>query len=131
MSGLLILSSILFPIIAGVLLFLIKPLKEDKARNFYVGCMLLISSAITLCCLYTAGGSITLWSVTENVSIGLRADGLSKIFGTLMSLMFTVVGFYAMGYMEHEENKNRFFAFYMMVFGVLNGIYLSSNLLTM
>ena len=71
MSGLLILSSILFPIIAGVLLFLIKPLKEDKARNVYVGCMLIISSIITLCCLFTAGGSVTLWSVTENVSIGL------------------------------------------------------------
>ena len=131
MSGLLILLSILFPIFAGVLLFLIKPLAEDRPRNIYVACALAVSSAITLLCLFTATGSITLWSITENVSIGLRADGLSKIFGTLMSLMFTVVGIYAIGYMEHEEHKNRFFAFYLMVFGVLNGIYLASNLLTM
>ncbi|MBQ3912304.1 MAG: proton-conducting membrane transporter [Lachnospiraceae bacterium] len=131
MSGLLILLSILFPILAGVLLFLIKPLAEDRPRNIYVACALAVSSAITLLCLFTATGSITLWSITENVSIGLHADRLSKIFGTLMSLMFTVVGIYAMGYMEHEEHKNRFFAFYLMVFGVLNGIYLASNLLTM
>ena len=131
MSGLLIMLSILFPIAAGGLLFLIKPLREDRNRNIFVGAALILSTAITLCCLFTAKGSITLWSVTENVSIGLSADSLSKIFGTLMSLMFTIVGFYAMGYMSHEEHKNRFFAFYLMVFGVLNGIYLASNLLTM
>ena len=77
MSGLLILSSILFPAAAGGLLFLLKPLKEDRARNIYVGICLLISTCITLCCLYTAEGAVTLWSVTENVSIGLRADNLS------------------------------------------------------
>ena len=131
MSGVLILGSILFPVIAGVLLFLIKGLKNDRARDIYTAVMLIISTVITLFTLYTAKGSITLWSITDNVDIAFRADSLSKLFGTLMSLVFTFVGIYAIGYMEHENDKNRFFAFYLIVFGVLNGIYLASNLLTM
>ena len=131
MDGLLILLSIVFPAAGGIMLFVLKPLKEDRKRNIYVGTVLVVSAAITLVSLYLTGGSITLWKITEKISFELSADNLTRFFGTLMCLMFTTVGFYAMGYMEHEKDKNRFFAFYLMVFGVLNGIYLSSNLLTM
>lgn len=131
MSGFVILGSVLFPILAGCLMFLIKGLEESSRRKIYVACALVLSTAITFFALFSAKDSITLWSITETISLRMRVDSLTRLFGILMSCMFTCVGFYALGYMEHEQNKTRFFAFYLMVFGVLNGIYMSSNLLTM
>ncbi len=131
MNGSFILLSILLPIVAGVLLFAVKTLKEDRKRNIYVGIVLIASACISLVTLYFTEGGIVLWKITDRISFELAADNLTRFFGTLMCLMFTVVGFYAMGYMEHDKDRTRFFAFYLMVFGVLNGIYFSSNLLTM
>ena len=102
MGGLLILLSIVFPIACGGVLFAVKALKEDKKRNIFVGFVLILSTCITLTSLYITKGSIVLWKITEKISFELGGDNFSCLFGTLMSLMFTIVGFYAMGYMEHE-----------------------------
>lgn len=131
MNSIILLAPVILPIAAGLIVFAIKGKNADIIRKIYVVCALTICTVLTLITVYTQPGSITLWKITESVSLVLSADNLSKLFSTLMSLMFTCVGIYALGYMEHENDKNRFFAFYLMTYGVLNGIYLSSNLLTM
>lgn len=131
MSEIVILLTILFPLFAGVALLLIKKLKDDKARNSFVVSALVISTVLSYVNIYVTKGSVTLWKISENVSLSMSVDNLSCLFVTLMGFMFTCVGIYAIGYMEHEEDKNRFFGFYLMVYAVLNGIYMSSNLLTM
>lgn len=131
MCGLFLLVPVLLPVAAGLLLFVFKGLNNDRARKIYVITSLVVCAAVSLPAAYCCTGSVTLWSITDKISLVLCADNLTKLFTTLMSLMFTCVGIYALGYMEHEENKNRFFSFYLMTFGVLNGIYMSSNLLTM
>ncbi len=131
MSGIMILISVLFPIAAGCLMFCVKALNDNRKRSFYSVASLVISTVLTLITAYGCSGSIKLWSITENVSIEFSVDNLSKLFATLMSCVFTFVGIYALEYMKHENDKTRFFAFYLMVYGVLNGIYMSSNLLTM
>lgn len=128
----LIILAIVLPAAAGCLMFMIKPLKEnDSARKIYVCISLAISMVISLCAVYLSQGGITLWKVTDRISIYLTVDNLSKLFATLMCIMFTLVGIYATDYMMHENNKARFFAFYLIVFGILNGIYMSGNLITM
>lgn len=131
MNSIFILLSACVPVILGCLMFLIKPLKEDGKRNIYVVVSLAVSLIITLATVFTCKGTVTLWSITEKISLEMHVDNLSKVFACLMSFMFVCVGIYAIGYMKEEKDKTRFFAFYLMVFGVLNGIYMSSNLLTM
>lgn len=131
MSGIFLIIPVMLPIIAGLALFVFKGLDNDKPRKVFIVLSLAASAIFSLIAVYCCNGSITLWKITEKISLEMSVDNLSKLFATLMSLMFTCVGVYALGYMEHEEHKNRFFAFYLMTFGVLNGIYMSSNLLTM
>ena len=129
-----ILSAVLFPIIAGLCLLIIKQKRGEKLQKILFLGATVISAILTLIALY--GGpenisSIRLWAVTEKICMELGTDGISKLFGTLMALMFTVVAFYSVSYMAHDENRFRFYGFYLCVFGVLNGIYMSSNLVTM
>ncbi len=128
---LVLLLPILVPVIGGCLLWLFKCFDNRKTRNIYVGLMLLISAAVTLYITYTCEGTLVLWKITDTASLTLRCDGITKFFATLMSLVWVTVGFYAFDYMQHEENEKRFFAFYLIVMGVLSGIYMSANLVTM
>ncbi len=124
-----LLTSVVIPLIFGLILLVFG----KKIRNLTVPflAMLCFAVLLTLIALYCADGSLRLWSITEKVSFGMHVDGISRLFGTLMSVMFCIVGFYSVSYMAHDENKGRFYGFYLCVFGVLNGIYMSSNLLTL
>ena len=126
-----LLIPILLPIAGGVILLASKKFEDRKIRNIFTGLCLIISAAATLATVFCADGTLTLFKITENAVVSLRCDGLTKFFAVLMSLMWTLVGFYAFDYMKHEEHERRFFGFYLIVMGVLSGIYMSANLLTL
>lgn len=125
----LLLLPICFPLIMGILLFLIK--LNNRQRNIYSAIVMIITVVMSIGVCFFVDGSLEIWQVTEKISISLYADNLTKMFTTFMTIVFTSVGIYAFEYMKHEEYKNRFFAFYLMLMGVLNGIYMSSNLISM
>ncbi len=129
-----IISAVLFPLIAGLCLLITKNKLKGKTSNILFVGATVISAVLTLVALYGAAENIRrvrLWAVTEKICMELGTDGISKLFGTLMALMFTIVAFYSTSYLGHDENRSRFYGFYLCVFGVLNGIYMSSNLVTM
>ena len=128
---LILLLPVIIPVLFGVMLFVFKGFDDRKKRNMYTGAALLISAAVTLIIVFCTKGTLTLWKITESASITLKCDGLTKFFAVLMCLMWNIVGFYAFDYMKHEENEKRFFAFYLIVMGVLSGIYMSANLITL
>ena len=128
---LILLLPVILPVLFGVLLFAVKGFDDRKKRNMFTGAALIISAAVTLCVVFCTEGSLTLWKITESASITLKCDGLTRFFAVLMSLMWNLVGFYAFDYMKHEEDEKRFFAFYLIVMGVLSGIYMSANLITL
>lgn len=132
MCGYLLLLPVLFPVLAGVLMYIIKPFKtSDRLVNIYSVAVLCVSTVITVTVAFAGTEALTLFRVTDNIMLVLKGDNLTKLFATLMSVVFTLVGLYATDYMKHEKDVRRFFAFYLMVFGVLNGIYMSANLITM
>ena len=126
-----LLLPIIVPIVGGILLLAIKNFEDRKIRNIFTGVCLIVSAAVTLATVFCADGSLSLFSITENAVVTLKCDGLTRFFAVLMSLMWTLVGFYAFDYMKHEENEKRFFGFYLIVMGVLSGIYMSANLITL
>lgn len=128
---LILLLPVIIPVLFGIMLFVFKGFDDRKKRNMYTGAALLISAAVTLNIVFCTEGTLTLWKITESASITLKCDGLTKFFAVLMCLMWNIVGFYAFDYMKHEENEKRFFAFYLIVMGVLSGIYMSANLITL
>ncbi|MBO4421556.1 MAG: membrane-associated sensor domain-containing protein [Lachnospiraceae bacterium] len=128
---LILLLPVILPVLFGILLFIYKGFDDRKKRNIYTGAALIISAAVTLAVVFCTSGTLTLWKITESASITLKCDGLTKFFAVLMTLMWNIVGFYAFDYMKHEEDEKRFFAFYLIVMGVLSGIYMSANLITL
>lgn len=74
-----------------------------------------------------------LFTILPNVSISLRADGMSMIFAIVASSLWVIAVFYSMGYMRglNEHAQTRFNAcFALAIFGAI-GVAFSDNLFTM
>ena len=124
-----VLFVILFPVLAGLILPLLKLNKLSK--NIYV---LVASTATSLISLYltfvTKFTEFNLLNINEVFSIGFKNDGLSQIFLLMISILWPIATLYATEYMEHEENQNSFFRYYLIAFGVAIGLTFSANLIT-
>ena len=128
-----ILLTILFPIIMGGLLFLKKydDHHDDKPRNTFLAVSIILTSVLVFALMLFGGKeTLTLLSLGENMPIAFRVDGLSYVFLTLIAILWPIAIFYSFEYMEHEKNKNRFFMFYTMTYGVVIGLATSANLIT-
>lgn len=76
-------------------------------------------------------GTIYVFKVVDlikGLSINFRVDTLGLIFGMVSSSMWVLVNIYTIGYMEHEGNKQRFFAFFSLSLFCAFGIAFSENL---
>jgi multicomponent Na+:H+ antiporter subunit D len=122
---------VLFPIVFGGLLPVL-PFKSEKARNIYTE-LIVVLNTVFVWALFTntPSGELTLFQLTKNLSISFEIDSMSKIFGGLISVLWPLATLYAFEYMEHEERKPMFFAFYTMTYGVTVGIAFAANLITM
>ncbi len=128
MMNWMLLLSVLLPVAAG---FIAWKMEKGKARNVFVMAALIAETLIVgLNCL---GGDkeLVLWNLTADMRVALKLDGVGKWFGLLMSAMWTCVGLYSLNYMEHDHEDNRFYLFYLLTIGVLEGLCMSANLVTM
>jgi multicomponent Na+:H+ antiporter subunit A len=69
------------------------------------------------------------WSPTLGLSLSFRIDGLSLVFGLLISGIGTLIVLYSGGYLKGDPGQGRFFAFILMFMGSMLGVVLSDNLL--
>ena len=131
MGNVVILSSIVLPILGGALLFGMN-LQSDKARNLYCEC---IACATTLCVwigiLTGPYEAFTIYSFARGFTVSFHMDGMSMLFGGMVSVMWPLVLLYAFDYMEHAQHKNAFFAFFTMTYGVTLGVAFSASMTTM
>lgn len=131
MESILFLSMILLPAVGGTLLAFLNP-REAKTRERLVMGVTLLTSAIALWTLWGGqNGTVTLLALSDKLTLTLRVDGLSKVFGTLVAILWPVTTLYSFEYMTHEGGENRFFSFFTATYGVVLGIALSENLLTL
>lgn len=133
-GNLLILLPVLVPVILGVLFPLLKSLKKRSHKLVVVGAALVVSALISVIVLLTMGEgkqTLLIWEMTEKLPVFLKVDGISKLFAFLTSFVWVVVGFFAFGYMKQEEEEERFYSFYLIVYGVLMGLMFSGNLISM
>lgn len=126
-----ILLVISLPVIAGVLVLLL-PFKKRSHMEIFLETMVILNSILVWYLLFHRPADIfTLANFTGNLSIGFKVDGMSMIFGGLVSALWPFATLYAFEYMTKEEHEKVFFLFYTMTYGVTLGISLAANLLTM
>lgn len=130
MNNAILLILILLPMVGGALLPWLGIGDRRKKRSLVA--VLLLAEA--MCAVYlltqdTAG--LTLFSITDTLTVRLRMDGVSKVFMAVAAFGFLPVGVYAFRYMEHSEREDSFFAFFLLSQGALMGMDLAGNLVTM
>lgn len=122
---------ILIPILTGILVPLI-PFKKRTHMEVFLETMVITNSVLVWYMLIHHTDSIfTLANFTGNLSISFRVDGMSMVFGGLVSALWPLATLYAFEYMTKEEHEKTFFMFYTMTYGVTLGIAMAANLLTM
>jgi len=61
----------------------------------------------------------------------LHADALSILFASLSAVLWLVTTVYAIAYLEHSQNRARFFGFFSLCVSATMGIAMAGNLLTL
>ena len=126
----LMLIQVFFPVLAGCLLFVTKLGKYKKIRNTVVVAVLAMGAAMAILGCFGKTTSVELLSVTPTLRLVLCNDGLSKLFCTLVSFVWLVVGVYSFRYFKGTDNKVNFYGFYVIALGVLQGVGLAGNLVS-
>lgn len=129
--AILLLIPIFFPIVMGLAMLPLN-LEDRGKRQAYVASTIIINMILSIIFMFTIPKqTFTLIRFSETASITFRVDGLSTVFGMIVSILWVVATFYSFEYMKHEGKEKKFFAFFTMSFGVVLGIAFSNNLITM
>ncbi|MGM9604945.1 MAG: complex I subunit 5 family protein [Faecousia sp.] len=122
------LTMILLPALAALALPFLKN-RQDKHRC--VTLALALEAVLAANALFLPERELVLLSITENLTVALRLDGISKLFMAIASFGFLLTGIYAFRYLEQEEKQDRFFCFFLLSQAALMGMDFSRNLISM
>ena len=127
---------ILFPALCGLALLIWQPARRRSRRIAVMSAAIftaLLSMSTIAITVLQEGGALACVMVrfTEGVSISLRIDGVGMVYGGVVSMLWPVVTWYALDYMDHESHPNRFFAFWLIAFGVVLGIAYAEDFLSL
>ncbi len=125
-----ILCAIFFPVLWGLFLLIKPEYKERKSLVVTTGIGLVVTVGLSLSVILGGDVQLTLFTIGENMDIYFQVDAVSRVFASLVTLIWPLAGFYAFEYMSHDTENKRFFGFYMMVFGVLLALTFSGSVLT-
>ncbi len=130
----LIIGAVIFPIASALLLSLL-PERSDKARNASAVFIAAVTAVMVVLLLkeVLAGRTafVSLVTILPGLDLAFRADPLAVLFGAIASILWVFTVIYSTGYMAHEKNRRRYFAFFLVSLGTTMGIAFSANLFTL
>ena len=91
---------------------------------------LAVTTILSFAILIIGDMELYLGAFGENMHIYFHADKMGRIFMTIVTIVLPLVGIYAFEYMGHYEQEQRFFGFYLMVYGVLLALSYAGNIVT-
>lgn len=121
---------IVLPVVAGILIRALK-LEDKKKRQTFVAAVTIVNMVLTIVTLLLAKGqTLQLVRISDQISFALHIDDLSIVFGALVAILWVPTTFYAFGYMSHEGDEVKFFAWFTAVMGIAIGLAFAANILT-
>lgn len=125
------LAAVLFPILTGFGL-LIGSLEDTKRiHRLALVCVCVNAAFLWAAILFAGDTELTLIRFTDELTLALKMDGLSRLFAGMVSVLWIFTTIYAFEYMKHEGMEKKFFGFFLMSFGVVAGIACARNLFTL
>ncbi len=135
--NMLILCALFLPIIAGTLILLLPvgktPESEKRVAAVSLAVIALtVLSVIMLLVSYAKGTAMemTLFMLTKSLAIYFSLDNLGAFFISFIAVIWLLAGIFSLEYLHHEQHKRRFWGFYLLTLGSLQGLCLSGNLVT-
>ena len=126
---LLLLPTFLAFFLAGLSYVLhIRSARVHKCFIFFA--TLLTSVAVWVIILNRPSAGFVFYRFNENFTLMLKLDQFGVLFAGMTSFLWPFATLYAFEYMRHEAHNRMFFAFYLLTFGVTEGIAFSGNLIT-
>jgi len=127
----LILAAVLFPVLMGTVLLLMKKIDARRTVHIYTGIGLAATGVLVFALMFCPESEFVVFELMKGIPIVFKLDALGKLFVAVVAVMWIAAGLFSFLYMEHEQNERRYFGFYLLVFGVLIGLGCSGNLITM
>ena len=124
MNSAMLLILILLPALAALLLPLARRFREP-----FVLAALLLETAGAVWLLLQKSAQLHLFNMTAALPVGLRLDGVSKLFLLIAAVGYLLAGVYAFRYLK--EGHERFFRFFLLSQAALVGMCFAENLVTM
>ncbi len=131
MNELILLIPILMPVIAGVLAAFLPSLRRDRALYPFVTAVLVVNAAAVIAVACLPEIRFDVLAAGTKFAIAFQSDDVSRLFSVISSLAWLITAVYSYKYMEHEDAHPRFYAFYLIVIGLINALDYSANLITM
>jgi multicomponent Na+:H+ antiporter subunit D len=125
---LLLLVPILLPAVGGIFVFRQK-IEQRRNRLVLILSALTTAAALLLCVLPTQ--TLDLLPIQGALRLSLRSDLLAKFFMALISVIWTPVSIFTFPYIRHAGRESQFLGFYTMTLGVLMGLALARNFVTL
>lgn len=126
-----IILSILFPLLCGASMLLIKKLNNRNARMGITVGMEIIQTIFAIMVVSSKESSTGSFEFAKGFSLSFNSDLTAKLFCIIVSIAWLLVTIYATIYMKHEKNEERFFLFSFLTQGAMLGAIFSSNLVSM
>ena len=126
----LIIFAILVPILWGVGVLAKPGFSSRKALIITASVGLAVTTILSITILFMGDVELHLFSIGKNMDVYFHADQMGRIFMTIVTIVLPLVGIYAFEYMGHYEQEQRFFGFYLMVYGVLLALSYAGNIVT-
>ena len=126
-----LLAAVFLPIVSGAAILFLK-LRNEKVRNIVTFTLSVVNLVLVILAIsFGYGESFVLYDTGFSLKISFGIDGMSRFFCLIVSILWPFSLLYAYEYMEGEENKNSFFAFFMMTLGSVLGVSFAGDLFTM
>ncbi len=130
MNEYLLILPILFPIIFAIIN---RSLKISEKQKEIVNLLIIILTAVftILLVILPPEESCYIFRFNERLRIFLKLDGIGRIFTFMVCILWPFAYLYTMAYMQNEDKKKNYAMFYVITFGIVLGISLAGNLITM
>lgn len=122
--------SILLPMLLGFGVLLKGEFKSRNTLLAITGAGLAATAALAMGVVLSGETELALFSFGKNLDIYFHVDTMGKLFAVVVNAVWVLAGVYAFEYMKHEQEETRFFGFYLVVHGTLNGLVFAGGMVT-
>ena len=122
---------LLIPAGAGIVEACLKKASRSVQNILFAAALSLEMLLYAFLWFLPVNSGFTLFSMTDTLTVAFRLDGIGYLFLLIVTAGFLLGGLFATKYMDHSENRHRFYAFFLLSEFALVAMDNAANLVTM